>query len=190
LSGGRAKAAGRLADGVRSVLPDLGMPGARFEVQLDALPETGGGGSESVVFLVSVNPGFEPRPLARVASGGELSRVMLALKSILARVDRVPTLVFDEIDAGVGGVVAGGVAAKLEALAEHHQVLVITHLPQLASRAHAHLRVDKAQEGGETTTRVTALDGEERVREIARMLGGDPDSARSRDHARELLRVG
>jgi DNA repair protein RecN (Recombination protein N) len=190
LSSGRGKAAGRLAQGVRAVLPDLGMPGARFEVELASLTEPGSGGAESVAFLVSVNPGFEPRALARVASGGELSRVMLALKSILAQVDQVPTLVFDEIDAGVGGVVAGGVAAKLREIAEHHQVLVITHLPQLASRAHAHLRVDKAQEAGVTVTRVTALDGEERVREIARMLGGDPDSARSRDHARELLEVG
>jgi DNA repair protein RecN (Recombination protein N) len=189
LSAGRAKAALRLADAVRRVLPELGMPGAKFDVELSRLAEPGAGGSESVAFLVSVNPGFEPRPLSRVASGGELSRVMLALKSILARVDRVPTLVFDEIDAGVGGVVAGGVAAKLRAIAEHHQVLVITHLPQVASRAHSHLRVEKALVSGSTVTRVTHLDGEERVREIARMLGGDPDSARSRDHARELLEV-
>ena len=190
LGAGRAKAARKLAESVRRVLPELGMPGARFEVELTKLPEPGAGGEESVAFLVSVNRGFEPRPLSRVASGGELSRVMLALKSILARVDEVPTLVFDEIDAGVGGVVAGGVAAKLREIAGHHQVLVITHLPQLASRAHAHLRVDKAQESGATVTRVTHLEGEERVREIARMLGGDPDSARSRDHARELLEVG
>jgi DNA repair protein RecN (Recombination protein N) len=115
---------------------------------------------------------------------------MLALESILAGVDRVPTLVFDEIDAGVGGVAASGVAAKLRALAAHHQVLVITHLPQLASRAHVHLRVDKAQQDGATVARVTQLEGEERVREIARMLGGDPESARSRAHARELLEVG
>jgi DNA repair protein RecN (Recombination protein N) len=140
-----------------------------------------------VVFLVSVNAGFELRPLARVSSGGELSRVMLALKSILAREDRVPTLVFDEIDAGVGGTVATAVAAQLRAVAEHHQVLVITHLPQIASRAHAHLRVQKALESGVSTARVYVLHGEERVREIARMLGGDPESQKSREHARELL---
>jgi DNA repair protein RecN (Recombination protein N) len=190
LTSGRKRAARQLGGQVRAVLPELGMPGAVFDVQLSPLAEPGPGGAETVVFLVSVNPGFEPRPLPKVASGGELSRVMLALKSILAREDQVPTLVFDEIDAGVGGVVATGVAAKLREIADHHQVLVITHLPQLASRAHAHLRVDKAQESGATVTRVTALDGEERVREIARMLGGDPDSARSRDHARELLEVG
>jgi DNA repair protein RecN (Recombination protein N) len=187
LGAGRAKAAGELAGAVRRVLPELGMPGARFEVELTSLPEPGAGGAESVAFLVAVNAGFEPRPLAKVASGGELSRVMLALKSILARVDEVPTLVFDEIDAGVGGVVAAGVAAKLREIAGHHQVLVITHLPQLASSAHAHLRVEKAELSGATITRVTHLEGEERVREIARMLGGDPDSVRSRDHARELL---
>jgi DNA repair protein RecN (Recombination protein N) len=187
LGAGRAKAAKKLVDAVRGVLPELGMPGARFQVELAGLPEPGAGGAESVAFLVTVNPGFEPRPLSRVASGGELSRVMLALKAILARVDQVPTLVFDEIDAGVGGVVAGSVAAKLREIAGHHQVLVITHLPQLASRAHAHLRVEKAQHSGRAVTRVTQLDGEERVREIARMLGGDPDSVKSRDHARELL---
>jgi DNA repair protein RecN (Recombination protein N) len=190
LSKGRAGAARRLGREVEKVLPSLGMEGARFEAQLSPLPEPGPGGAETVAFLVSVNAGFEPRPLARVSSGGELSRVMLALKSILARVDRVPTLVFDEIDAGVGGAVASAVAAELRAVAEHHQVLVITHLPQIASRAHAHLRVDKTVEAGVTTARVSVLGGEDRVREIARMLGGDPQSERSRDHARELLQVG
>jgi DNA repair protein RecN (Recombination protein N) len=189
LSEGRKRAGDKLAAEVESKLPALGLPGARFEVQLTPLPDPGPGGMESVVFLVSVNAGFDPRPLARVSSGGELSRVMLALKSILARVDRVPTLVFDEIDAGVGGVVASAVAAELHAVAEHHQVLVITHLPQIASRAHAHLRVDKALEAGISTARVSTLQGEDRVREIARMLSGDPDSQRSRDHARELLQT-
>jgi DNA repair protein RecN (Recombination protein N) len=189
LSEGRKLAAQQLAAEVESKLPALGMQGARFEVQLSPLSEPGAGGAESVVFLVSVNAGFEPRPLARVSSGGELSRVMLALKSILTRVDRVPTLVFDEIDAGVGGGVAAAVAAELRAVAEHHQVLVITHLPQIASRAHAHLRVDKGLEGGVSTARVSTLQGDDRVREIARMLGGDPDSQRSQDHARELLQL-
>jgi DNA repair protein RecN (Recombination protein N) len=189
LSEGRQQAAQRLGASVAELLPALGMEGACFEVQLSPLAEPGAGGAESVVFLVSVNAGFEPRPLARVSSGGELSRVMLALKSILARVDRVPTLVFDEIDAGVGGVVASAVARELRAVAAHHQVLVITHLPQIASRAHAHLRVDKSVESGVSTAKVATLQGEERVREIARMLGGDPDSQRSREHARELLQI-
>ncbi len=140
-------------------------------------------------FLVSPNPGFDPMPLARIASGGELSRVMLALKSILAEVDRVPVLVFDEIDAGIGGVVASAVAKKLADIAERHQVFVVTHLAQVASRARAHMLVEKAQDLLGTTAAVTLLEGEARVQEIARMLGGDPESATSREHARELLGI-
>lgn len=140
-------------------------------------------------FLVAPNKGFDAMPLARIASGGELSRVMLALKAILADVDRIPVLVFDEIDAGIGGVVATAVARKLEEVASRHQVFVVTHLPQLASRAHAHLLVEKDQAGDTTATRVRALSGDDRVEEVARMLGGDPDSVTSRDHARELLAV-
>ncbi|NIP59633.1 MAG: DNA repair protein RecN, partial [Gemmatimonadetes bacterium] len=187
LSEARGEAAERLASEVQALLPDLGMPGSVFQVALVGREEPGPGGFESVEFRASLNPGFEPRALKRIASGGELSRVMLALKAILARVDRVPTLVFDEIDAGIGGVVAGRVAEKLRDVAEHHQVFVITHLPQLASRAHQHFNVEKGEEGGVATTRVVELAGEERVREIARMLGGDPESSASRDHARELL---
>ena len=189
LSGARRAAAARLEAAVEALLPGLGMPGGSFRVALESLSESGAGGAETVEFLVSLNPGFEPRALRRVASGGELSRVMLALKTVLAAVDRVPTLVFDEIDAGIGGAVATAVAAKLSDVARDHQVLVVTHLPQLASRAHGHLLVEKASRNGMATTVVRALQGEERVREIARMLGGDPESARSRDHARELLGV-
>jgi len=137
--------------------------------------------------MVAPNKGFDAMPLSRIASGGELSRVMLALKSILAGVDQVPVLVFDEIDAGIGGVVATAVAQKLVEVASRHQVFVVTHLPQLASRAHAHLLVEKDQEGAATATRVRVLEGDDRVEEVARMLGGDPDSPTSRKHARELL---
>ena len=136
------------------------------------------------------NAGFDPQPLNRIASGGELSRVMLALKSILAGVDQVPVLVFDEIDAGIGGVVATAVARKLSEVARRHQVFVVTHLPQLASRADAHLLVEKRQDGGTTATTVRGLVADERVEEIARMLGGDPESATSRKHAREMLAAG
>lgn len=190
LSRKRTAAAGRLGDAVQAVLPQLGMPGGRFEVQLESLDEPTSGGGERVRFLASLNPGFELRPLARIASGGELSRVMLALKSILAREDRVPTLVFDEIDAGIGGMVAGAIARKLREVAEHHQVFVITHLAQLASRGHQHLRVEKYEREGVAQTAVEVLEGEGRIREIARMLGGDPESQTSRDHARELLTAG
>jgi len=183
----RREAAERLAQGVEALLPDLGMPGGVFRVALEPLEEPGSAGAERVRFLASLNPGFEPQPLSRIASGGELSRVMLALKSILARVDQVPSLVFDEIDAGIGGRVAVAVARQLDKVAKHHQVFVITHLPQLASRGTLHLRVEKGESGGIAVTTVTPLAGDERIREIARMLGGDPESETSRDHARELL---
>ena len=186
----RREAALHLTERVEALLPELGMPGAVFQVVLEPLDEPGPRGSERVAFHASLNPGFEPRPLARIASGGELSRVMLALKTILARVDRVPTLVFDEIDAGIGGTVAHAVSGKLREVSDHHQVLVITHLPQLASRGHRHLRVEKETRDGVAATTVVFLDGEARVREIARMLGGDPESETSRDHARELLSAG
>ena len=187
LTGKRQEAARRLETEVEALLPDLGLPGATFQVLLEALPTVGNRGAERVEFLVSVNAGFPPMPLGRVASGGELSRVMLALKAILARVDQVPTLIFDEIDAGIGGQVATLVAAKLQEVARYHQVFVITHLPQLASRARSHLLVEKTEGDGLAATSVDELKGEARVREIARMLGGDPESETSRDHARELL---
>lgn len=187
LTEARRSAAESLASEMEALLPDLGMPESVFRVVLEPLDTIGSHGAERVRFEASLNPGFEPRALSRIASGGELSRVMLALKSILARVDRVPTLVFDEIDAGVGGTVANAVSTKLWEVAEHHQVLVITHLPQLASRGRRHLRVEKGMREGVAATTVVSLTGEERIREIARMLGGDPESETSRDHARELL---
>jgi DNA repair protein RecN (Recombination protein N) len=185
----RKEAARRLEGEVGRIFPDLGLGKGQFRVSLSPEAVPGPGGGEQVEFLVSLNPGFDPGPLSRIASGGELSRVMLALKTILAGVDRVPTLVFDEIDAGIGGEVATQVAEKLRDVARHHQVFVITHLPQLASRAQHQLLVEKAEMGGLASTRVRELTGEDRVREVARMLGGDPDSPTSRDHAREMLGV-
>ena len=187
LTKARKRAAERLGGEVRSILPDLGMASGNFQVTLEPVTAPGGQGAEDVRFLVALNAGFEPRDLSRVASGGELSRVMLALKTILARLDQVPTLVFDEIDAGIGGRVALQVAAKLCEVGRHHQVFSITHLPQIASRADHHLLVEKIEQEGTTLTRVTPLKGPERVRELARMLGGDPESATSLEHARELL---
>jgi DNA repair protein RecN (Recombination protein N) len=136
---------------------------------------------------VALNLGHDARPLARVASGGELARVMLALKTILARLDHVPTLIFDEVDAGIGGKVGLMVGDAMRRVAGHHQVFAITHLPQIAARAHHHIVVSKGARGGVTTADITIVDGDERVNEIARMLGGDAESAVSRDHARELL---
>jgi DNA repair protein RecN (Recombination protein N) len=187
LSKERKRAAAKLARDVTRLLPELGMSSGKFEVALDEHPQPSAHGNESVEFRIALNAGFEPRPLARIASGGELSRVMLALKTILARVDRVPTLIFDEVDAGIGGRVAAQVADKLRDVAQHHQVFVITHLPQLASRASHHLLVEKVEREGTTLTRVIALKEEERVHELARMLGGDPESGVSLEHAREML---
>jgi DNA repair protein RecN (Recombination protein N) len=149
--------------------------------------EIGPDGAEMVEFRVSLNLGHEERPLARVASGGELSRVMLALKTILARLDRVPTLIFDEVDAGIGGRVGLQVGETMRRVASYHQVFAITHLPQIAARGHHHIQVSKGARGGVTTADVAVLEGEARVMEIARMLGGDPESDVSRAHARELL---
>jgi DNA repair protein RecN (Recombination protein N) len=186
----RKEGAHELESAAEVLLPDLGLPGATFQIALETLPEIRSHGDENVEFLISVNAGFAPTPLARVASGGELSRVMLALKAILARVDQVPTLVFDEIDAGIGGQVASLVAQKLKDVARYHQVFVVTHLPQIACRAGTHLFVKKNDESGLAATSINALTGEVRVQEIARMLGGDADSKRSQDHARELLEAG
>jgi DNA repair protein RecN (Recombination protein N) len=190
LSEKRREAATRFEREVEALLPDLGLPAGRFKVQMEALPQVRSHGAEDVEYLVSVNAGFPPTSLARVASGGELSRVMLTLKAILAQVDQVPTLVFDEIDAGIGGKVASLVAAKLKDVARYHQVFVVTHLPQLASRARSHLLVQKNDGEGLAATDVKGLTGDARVREIARMLGGDPESETSKDHAREMLAAG
>lgn len=176
-----------LGDAVSETLPELGLVGGMFEVSLTVSDALSASGAESVEFVVAPNTGLAPMPLARIASGGELSRIMLALKTILASVDEVPVLVFDEIDSGVGGAVATSVAAKLSQVAESHQVFVVTHLPQVASRAAAHLLVEKGVDSDITTTLVRQLNDQARVYEIARMLGGDPESAASREHARELL---
>jgi DNA repair protein RecN (Recombination protein N) len=177
----------RLGRAVGDVLPDLGMPDGHFHAALVPLRDVGPDGAEAVEFRVSLNVGHEQRPLARVASGGELSRVMLALKTILARLDRVPTLIFDEVDAGIGGRVGLQVGETMRRVASYHQVFAITHLPQIAARAHHHILVSKGARGGVTTADVAVLDGDPRITEIARMLGGDPESDVSRAHARELL---
>ena len=182
----RQKASKKLAAQVEALLPDLGLPGGRFLVVLEPA-EISASGAERVEFRVALNVGHDARPLARTASGGELSRVMLALKTILARLDRVPTLVFDEVDAGIGGTVALRVGDSLRRLADHHQVVVITHLAQVAARAHHHVVVAKGARGGVSTADISVVQRDDRVTEVARMLGGDPKSKVSRAHARELL---
>jgi DNA repair protein RecN (Recombination protein N) len=190
LTARREKAVKKLSREVSAVLPELGMAGGVFAAVRVPLPVPTGHGVEDIEFRVSLNKGFDPKPLSHVASGGEMSRIMLALKTILARLDAVPTLIFDEVDAGIGGRVGLQVGDKMREVAGSHQVFAITHLPQIASRAHLHLLVAKRERSGKTTTEVTPLETAERVHEIARMLGGDPESAVSLEHARELLERG
>ncbi|HEV8361972.1 MAG TPA: DNA repair protein RecN [Gemmatimonadaceae bacterium] len=187
LSAKRQESAKRLATAVDAQLPGLGMADGRFSVQLVRRQAVAADGAEDVVFQVALNVGHDARPLARVASGGELSRVMLALTTILARLGSVPTLVFDEVDSGIGGRVALQVGDTLRGVASQHQVLAITHLPQIASRAHHHIVVEKGAQAGTTTADVRVVADDERVAELARMLGGDADRDVSRAHARELL---
>jgi DNA repair protein RecN (Recombination protein N) len=147
-------------------------------------------GMETVEFMIAPNPGQPARPLRRIASGGELSRVMLALKGILAQADRVSVLVFDEIDANVGGRMGTIIGEKLRALAAIHQVLCITHLPQIAAFADRHLTIHKQTEKGQTVTTVAVMEGEQRVRELAEMTAGKEVSATALAQARELLEAG
>jgi DNA repair protein RecN (Recombination protein N) len=187
LSARRAEGADRLARGVNRLLPRLGLPGGKLLVTLTPLAEPAADGQESVQFDVQLNVGLEAKPLARVASGGELSRLMLALKVVLVRQDAIATLVFDEVDQGIGGEVGAQVGAALADVAERHQVLVITHLPQIAARADRHLFVSKQARGGIATSDVQPIHGEDRVGEIARMLG-DSEGDAARRHAQALLR--
>ena len=198
----RTEAAGKLEKLVQKGLRELGMEHARFGLslrhvtaepgELAAAPERwriGARGAETVEFLFSANPGEELRPLGRVVSGGELSRTMLAVKTVLAAADDMPTMVFDEVDAGIGGRVADVVADKLRETAAGRQVLCVTHLAPIAARASAHLVVDKRVARGATRTSVRALDEAGRVDELARMLGGAHVTDATRRHARELLRA-
>ena len=189
LSERRQAAAARLGPRVQRELRALGMERAVFVVALegDEPATVSARGLDRVEFRLAANAGDAPAPLARVASGGELSRTMLALTAVLAARDGVPTLVFDEVDAGIGGGIAGVVGDKLAEAAEGRQVLCVTHLAPIAARAHHHLRVSKSVRAGRTRAAVVPLGGPERVTEIARMLGGDPPSDAALRHARQLL---
>lgn len=185
LSNKRRTAAKRLDRQVTEALQELGMQGAQFQTACKEVPLSGDG-VDQVEFLLSANAGENPKPLRHVASGGEISRIMLALKAVFAEADRIPTLIFDEIDAGVGGATARKVAAKLSALAKTHQLICITHIPQIAAAADAHYQVSKATVKGRSVARMAQVSEEERVKELARLLDGTV-SELSMEHARELL---
>jgi DNA repair protein RecN (Recombination protein N) len=187
LSAGRRAAARELEERIGAELSELAMPGARLEVALDPHPDgLGALGAETVEMRVATNPGMKPAPLRDAASGGELSRVMLALSGLGAGAG-AETLVFDEIDAGIGGNTARVVGGRLASLAEGRQVLCITHLPQVASFAQAHFRIEKRIEGEDARAIVERIDGEELVAEITRMLGAERGDETASRHARELL---
>ena len=189
LTGKRQTGARRLEEAVNELLPALGMPQGRFAVRIVPRTTHSAQGAEDIVFEIQLNIGLDARPLARVASGGELSRLMLALKVVLAAHDAVPTLVFDEVDQGIGGEVGARVGEALAAVAGRpgRQVLVITHLPQIAASADHQLLIAKGAKGGVAMSDVQVVTGEPRTRELARMLG-DPDMATAVRHAEELLR--
>jgi DNA repair protein RecN (Recombination protein N) len=185
----RTTAARKLGDAVTAIMQELGMAGGSFAVDLQ--PQFSGEpdpqGRERCEFLVSANPGMPPRALRKVASGGELSRIALAIEVAALGTDAVGTMVFDEVDAGIGGAVAETVGAKLRALGARCQALCVTHLPQVAAQGHAHLAVSKAVEGKATRTHIAALDGKGRSEELARMLGGVEIDRETRAHARRML---
>ena len=190
LTASRRKAGDALAQSVQALIAELGMGGGRFEVELETAADSRSpqaNGAERAEFLVSANAGQLPRPLRKVASGGELSRISLAIEVATLGLDAVPTMVFDEVDSGIGGAVAAAVGARLRALGETRQVLCVTHQPQVAAAGHAHYRVSKAARDGMTQSSVQVLDADGRVGEIARMLGGARVTTEAQAAARTLL---
>lgn len=192
LTSARQSAARGLSESITTLMQTLGMPGGKFQIEVRPAESAGVNGADDIEFLVSANPGQPPRPLAKVASGGELSRISLAIQVAAVQTDALAgslaCLVFDEVDAGVGGGVAEIVGRQLRTLGERAQALCVTHLPQVASQAHAHVRVTKLTDGKTTRTALHTLTADERVEEIARMLGGINVTDKAREHAAEMLR--
>lgn len=196
----RRQAGKKLDEGVKKIMKQLGMDGAVFQTRVDVTADPDSWfewegkrckatatGKDDIEFYLSANPGESPKPLIRVASGGEVSRIMLSLKSVLAQADAVPTLIFDEIDVGISGRIAQAVARSLSHLAHSHQVIVITHLPQIASMGEWHYTVEKSVSNGVTKTHIRELDRQERIREIAKLLGGDTVNDHALRNAEALL---
>ena len=187
LSQKRSKAAAELGKLVTDAMQDLSMAGGQLEIALVPLNEGGSNGLEQIEFLVAGHAGSTPRSLAKVASGGELARISLAISVITSKASFTPTLIFDEVDAGIGGAVAETVGKLLHQLGQSHQILCVTHLPQVAAQGNHHLKVSKSQQADKTVSQVQALGRTDRVEEVARMLGGATITDTTRRHARELL---
>jgi DNA repair protein RecN (Recombination protein N) len=182
------KTAADLGKKVTAVMQELGMGGGKFSIAVEADKERfTAKGMDQVEFMVSANKGQPEKPLAKVASGGELSRISLAIQVIAAQATAIPSMIFDEVDSGIGGGVAEIVGRQLRTLAASRQVLCVTHLPQVASQTHQHLRVAKQTKGQTTLTRIEALDKKDQVEELARMLGGVEITETTRKHAREMI---
>jgi len=188
LSQQRQQKAAQLGQSISAVMHKLGMQGGTFQIELNSANENASAsGIDQVQFAVSANPGQSPKPLARVASGGELSRISLAIQVILSSAAQIPTLIFDEVDSGIGGGIAEIVGAHLQQLGQKHQVLCVTHLPQVAAHAHQHYKVEKTRASDSTSTGVRHLSQEQRQDEIARMLGGVQITGTTLAHAEEML---
>lgn len=190
LSAGRQKAASKFSLDVTNAMHDLGMPGGSFEVKVAPMTDAKAWGIDAVEFLITANPGQPLQALSKVASGGELSRMSLAIQVIASDGSSIPTMVFDEVDSGVGGGVAEMVGKRLRELGRSRQVFCVTHLPQVASLGDNHFRIMKVSDGKSTRTAVTLLNQDERTEEIARMLGGVEITKRTREHAAEMLKLG
>jgi DNA repair protein RecN (Recombination protein N) len=189
ISTSRAQAAPKLANAITQAMQGLGMQGGRFEVQLEKAENPTASGLESIVFLVAGHAGSTPRPVGKVASGGELSRIALAIAVTTSELGTAQTLIFDEVDSGVGGAVAETVGRLMKQLGRDRQVLAVTHLPQVAACADHHLVVSKHSDAKGASSQVSALAADERVNEIARMLGGEKLSDTTLAHAREMLHL-
>jgi DNA repair protein RecN (Recombination protein N) len=187
VSQARTQAAPKLAQAITQAMQGLGMQGGRFEVQLDKTEQATASGLESITFLVAGHPGSTPRPVGKVASGGELSRIALAIAVTTSELGTAQTLIFDEVDSGVGGAVAETVGRLMKQLGKDRQVLAVTHLPQVAACAHHHWLVTKRSDKTGRFSQLQAVTDNERVQEVARMLGGDKRSDTSLAHAREML---
>jgi len=185
----RQAAAKQLSATISAAMQTLGMAGGRFEARLQALDSPAAHGLETIEFLVAGHPGTPPRPVGKVASGGELSRIALAISVTTSQLGEAPTLIFDEVDSGIGGAVAHTVGRLMRQLGQDRQVLAVTHLPQVAACAHQHLQVSKVQDDTGSISQVQPIEHEDRVRELARMLGGDTLSPTSLAHARELIQT-
>ena len=190
LSRKRQQTAAILSEQITRVMQELGMEGGSFVIDIQDASAPAAHGIDEIRYLVSANPGHAPKSLARVASGGELSRISLAIQVIMSESSQISTLIFDEVDSGVGGGIAEIVGKKLRLLGRERQVLCVTHLPQVASQAHHHFRVEKSSQHNQTSTAVLALDDGERLEEVARMLGGVTITEQTRAHASEMIAAG